>query len=100
MVPENPNQVGEYRRLSQFFRVEMNMDRRFLRNRKTQRMGRCQAGYVIFSDRSLIDMACRAPHDRAEFAEIHGVGATKLKDFAEPFLELIAHAMADEQEPP
>lgn len=45
--------------------------------------------YVIFADRSLRDMAARRPVSEAEFAEIHGVGAAKLKEFAEPFLEII-----------
>ena len=38
--------------------------------------------YVIFSDRSLIDMAQRRPKNECEFGEVHGVGAAKLKDFA------------------
>jgi ATP-dependent DNA helicase RecQ len=48
--------------------------------------------YVIFADRALIDMARRRPRNEAEFADVHGVGKAKLKDFAGPFLELIAHA--------
>jgi ATP-dependent DNA helicase RecQ len=46
--------------------------------------------YVIFSDRSLIDMAERRPRTEHEFGEVHGVGAAKLKDFAETFLRAIA----------
>jgi ATP-dependent DNA helicase RecQ len=46
--------------------------------------------YVIFSDRSLADMARQRPRNDAEFAEINGVGAAKLKQFAAPFLEAIA----------
>ena len=46
--------------------------------------------YVIFSDRALADMARRRPANEAEFADIHGVGAAKLRDFAEPFLAVIA----------
>jgi ATP-dependent DNA helicase RecQ len=46
--------------------------------------------YVIFSDRSLIDMAERRPTSVREFAEVHGVGAAKLKDFGEIFLRAIA----------
>ncbi len=45
--------------------------------------------YVIFSDRSLIDMAERRPSSPREFAEVHGVGAVKLKDFAQTFLDAI-----------
>ena len=51
--------------------------------------------YVVFSDRSLVDMAQRAPRTADEFAEVHGVGAAKLRDFAEPFLTAIAAAATD-----
>ncbi|MHA1108956.1 MAG: DNA helicase RecQ [Alphaproteobacteria bacterium] len=50
--------------------------------------------YVVFPDRSLLDMARRAPRNEDEFAEINGVGAAKLRDFAEPFLEAIASCAA------
>ena len=45
--------------------------------------------YVIFTDRTLVDMARRKPATVDEFAEVHGVGAAKLRDFAEPFLSAI-----------
>jgi len=49
--------------------------------------------YVIFSDRTLLDMAARGPRDLDAFAEVHGVGAAKLTDFGAVFLEVIrAHA--------
>ena len=48
--------------------------------------------YVVFSDRSLIDMARRRPRTVEDFAEVHGVGAAKRKDFAGPFLAAIAGA--------
>ncbi len=50
--------------------------------------------YVVFSDKSLADMAQRQPKNTAEFAEVNGVGAAKLRDFAAPFLETIATASA------
>jgi ATP-dependent DNA helicase RecQ len=45
--------------------------------------------YVIFSDKSLIDMAQLRPRNESEFGMVHGVGAAKLKDFAKPFLAAI-----------
>ena len=45
--------------------------------------------YVIFSDKSLIDMARLRPRDESEFGMVHGVGAAKLKDFAAIFLRAI-----------
>ena len=50
--------------------------------------------YVIFTDRSLEDMARRQPHTADEFAEIHGVGEAKLRDLAEIFLGAITEAGA------
>jgi ATP-dependent DNA helicase RecQ len=51
--------------------------------------------FVIFSDRTLIDMVQRRPRDGTEFAEVNGVGAAKLKDFGEVFLGAIrAHQAA------
>ncbi|MBN9257729.1 MULTISPECIES: DNA helicase RecQ [unclassified Mesorhizobium] len=46
--------------------------------------------FVIFSDRTLIDMAERQPRDLDQFAEVHGVGAAKLREFGEAFLGAIA----------
>ncbi|WP_420394442.1 DNA helicase RecQ [Acuticoccus sp.] len=44
--------------------------------------------YVIFSDRTLIEMAARRPTTEAELRGIHGVGERKLKDFGAAFLEV------------
>jgi len=46
--------------------------------------------YVIFRDRSLVEMAQNKPANDIEFAEVFGVGEAKLRDFAQPFLALIA----------
>jgi len=53
--------------------------------------------YVIFSDRTLADMAERQPRSEAEFAVVNGVGAAKLRDFADIFLTTIR---AHESGPP
>ncbi|WP_373503498.1 DNA helicase RecQ [Aestuariivirga sp.] len=42
--------------------------------------------YVIFSDRTLIDMAAKRPLTRWDFGEVHGVGESKLQQFADVFL--------------
>jgi ATP-dependent DNA helicase RecQ len=46
--------------------------------------------YVVFSDRTLIDMAERRPRDLDAFAEVNGVGGAKLKEFGAIFLKAIA----------
>ena len=45
--------------------------------------------YVIFHDRTLMDMAQRRPGTLEEFAEVHGVGAAKVKKFGGAFLDAI-----------
>jgi ATP-dependent DNA helicase RecQ len=51
-----------------------------------------QAGvppYVIFSDRTLIEMATYYPQSRASLLNIAGVGQVKLNRYGEPFLEIL-----------
>ena len=51
--------------------------------------------YVIFSDASLRDMARRRPATPEQLLEVHGVGAKKLADLGDAFLERIAdHVVA------
>jgi ATP-dependent DNA helicase RecQ len=45
--------------------------------------------YVIFSDRSLIDMAAKCPATEAAFGEVHGVGQAKLQRYASVFLAVV-----------
>jgi ATP-dependent DNA helicase RecQ len=45
--------------------------------------------YVIFSDRSLAEMAAHYPRTREEFLRIHGVGERRAESYGVPFLEAI-----------
>jgi len=45
--------------------------------------------YVIFSDRTLVDMATRRPQNEQQFLALHGVGEIKLTRYAAAFLEVI-----------
>ena len=45
--------------------------------------------YVIFSDKTLVELAATRPASREEFSVVKGVGRAKLDAFAEPFLEVI-----------
>jgi ATP-dependent DNA helicase RecQ len=49
--------------------------------------------YVIFADRSLIDMARLKPATITDFAAVHGVGERKIELYAEPFLDAIREAL-------
>ncbi|MBB4304139.1 ATP-dependent DNA helicase RecQ [Rhodobium orientis] len=46
--------------------------------------------YVIFHDRTLIELAAARPATRAEMAGVPGVGEAKLERYGEAFLEVIA----------
>lgn len=48
--------------------------------------------YVIFSDRSLVEMALRLPQNEDQFLAIHGVGELKLANYGRQFLEEIRAA--------
>jgi ATP-dependent DNA helicase RecQ len=45
--------------------------------------------YVVFSDKTLQDMAARQPRTRAEFLAVHGVGQRKLEEYGAAFLAAI-----------
>lgn len=46
--------------------------------------------YVIFPDRTLIEMAERRPRNLDEMAQVNGVGAKKLESYGRDFLSVIA----------
>jgi ATP-dependent DNA helicase RecQ len=48
-----------------------------------------QPAYVVFPDRSLIEMAAERPRTLDDFASIHGVGAAKLQKYGAAFLAVI-----------
>jgi ATP-dependent DNA helicase RecQ len=59
--------------------------------------------YVVFADKSLIDMARLRPTTPAEMSAVHGVGEAKLRQYGEDFLEVIrvhVAARADPAPPP
>jgi ATP-dependent DNA helicase RecQ len=41
---------------------------------------------VVFSDRTLLEMAARKPRTRAALLELFGVGQRKLQEYGESFL--------------
>ena len=53
------------------------------------------AAYVVFADKTLIDMARRKPATPTEMSAVHGVGEAKLRQYGEIFLDVIRqHAAA------
>lgn len=45
--------------------------------------------YVIFHDKTLVEMATRSPRSFVELAAIPGIGAAKLGRYGEAFLKVI-----------
>ncbi|MBU4333864.1 MAG: HRDC domain-containing protein, partial [Candidatus Omnitrophica bacterium] len=45
--------------------------------------------YVIFSDKSLVEMCQQLPKNKKEFIQVFGVGEQKLKKYGDVFLEII-----------
>ncbi|MBS0618706.1 MAG: DNA helicase RecQ [Spirochaetes bacterium] len=51
------------------------------------------APYMIFSDKTLVDMCARLPQSHAELLEVHGVGEMKMRRYGDEFLPFLrAHA--------
>ncbi len=53
------------------------------------------AAYVVFADKTLIDMVRRKPATIAEMSAVHGVGEAKLRQYGETFLGAIREHAAD-----
>ncbi len=64
------------------------------KRRELAEAGRVPA-YVIFPDRTLIEMATRRPRHLDEMAHINGVGAKKLDSYGDAFLRVINEDVAD-----
>jgi ATP-dependent DNA helicase RecQ len=50
--------------------------------------------YVVFADKTLVDMARRKPATMAEMASVHGVGEAKLRQYGAIFLDAIRQRVA------
>ncbi len=50
------------------------------------------AAYMIFADKSLLEMAAQRPATLDDMRAIHGVGERKILAYGEIFLEAIAQA--------
>ncbi len=61
-----------------------------LRKRRSElAKGQRVAAYVVFADKTLIDMVRRKPATAAEMSAVHGVGEAKLRQYGEIFLDAI-----------
>lgn len=68
---------------------------RALRSRIAQEIGK--PPFIVFTDRSLIDMAAKFPQSESEFLDISGVGEAKLNEYGEEFLSAIKEYVNKQQ---
>lgn len=54
--------------------------------------------YIIFSDKTLIDMSVKAPRDRAAMLNVSGVGEAKYEKYGERFIETVTAFMDENPE--
>lgn len=54
--------------------------------------------YIIFSDKTLVDMCVKLPFGRQEMLEVNGVGEHKFEKYGEPFLREIREYTGEEKE--
>ncbi|BFT32250.1 ATP-dependent DNA helicase RecQ [Alteromonas sp. D210916BOD_24] len=52
--------------------------------------------YVVFSDATLVDMACKLPESRQTMLDVSGVGQTKLERYGDAFIQLIGDYISRE----
>ena len=76
--------------------LEDEADNELLRALKKKRMELAKENnvpaYVIFTDRTLTEIAVARPQDEAALAQVHGVGEAKLKRFGRMVLEVVGAA--------
>ena len=53
--------------------------------------------YIVFSDRTLIDMAVKAPVSKDEMMEVSGVGENKYAKYGERFCSLIEECVKENE---
>ncbi len=54
--------------------------------------------YIIFSDKTLIDMSAKAPRDRDSMLDVSGVGAAKYEKYGERFVDAVISFMDENPE--
>ena len=51
--------------------------------------------YIVFNDKTLIDMCIKTPKDRESMLNVSGVGAAKYEKYGERFIDAISNFIAD-----
>lgn len=66
--------------------------------RRTMAQNLALPPYLVFSDRTLMDLARRQPTDEEALLEVHGIGRVKASKYGPPFLSVIRGHLKDKNE--
>lgn len=69
--------------------VDQDLFERLRRKRADLARKKGVPAYIIFGDKTLLDMAAKKPLTKEAFADIYGVGEQKLKTYADVFISII-----------
>ena len=76
------------------YEIALPEDRALFEALRSKRLKIAQAqnlpAYIVFNDATLVEFVRQRPSSKAEFAEISGVGKSKLERYGKTFLEVIA----------
>ena len=53
--------------------------------------------YVIFGDKTLLDLAAKKPRTKGELLNIYGIGSVKAEEFGRSVLQIITEIVAETQ---
>ena len=95
VVEESPKKVKKDRADVQDYNESLFDELRHLRSEIASEIGK--PPFIVFTDRSLIDMAAKLPLTEEEFLDTHGVGQSKLEDYGEAFMTTISDFIEDNQ---
>jgi ATP-dependent DNA helicase RecQ len=92
IVAAKKKEIEKKRRLKRNMEWE-GVDEKLFEGLRTKRADIARAksvpAYIIFSDKTLKDIALKKPVTMEQFAEVFGVGAMKLKDYGEIFIAVV-----------
>ena len=88
--PPPPDPIkSKAKNVSRFSNVDGNLFTALRKKRKELADEKNVPPYVIFSDKTLVDMCHKLPQNKKEFIEVFGVGEQKLKKFGNIFMSIV-----------
>lgn len=77
------------KREEEWAEIDQKLFRRLREKRTELALKKGVPAYIIFSDKTLRDMAAKKPVTRERFSDIYGVGENKLRSYANIFIQII-----------